>query len=72
LNCTHRIGLALAEFTKNTAIFGQKFSAKSAMPDSKKSVYVTYKGTKIEPLSDSNIYSWIDDAMNIFIIEDLW
>jgi hypothetical protein len=42
------------------------------MPDSKKSAYVTYKGTKIEPLSDSNIYSWIDNTMNIFIIEDLW
>jgi hypothetical protein len=41
------------------------------MPDSKKLAYITYKGTKIEPLSDSNIYSWMDDAMNIFIIEDL-
>ena len=41
------------------------------MPDSKKSTHVTYKGTKIEPLSDDNIYSWIDDAMNLFIIEDL-
>jgi hypothetical protein len=42
------------------------------MPDSKKSTHVTYKGTKIEPLSDDNIYSWMDDAMNLFIVEDLW
>jgi hypothetical protein len=42
------------------------------MPDSKKLTHVTYKGTKIEPLSDNNIYSWIDDAINLFIIEDLW
>jgi hypothetical protein len=72
LNRTHRIGFASAEFTKNIAIFGQKFSAESTMPDSKKSTYVTYKGTKIEPLSDSNIYSWMRYAMCIFIIEDLW
>jgi hypothetical protein len=72
LNHTHHFGFASAEFTKNTAFFGQKFSAKSNMPDSKKSIYVTYRGTKIEPLSDSNIYSWMDDAINIFIVEDLW
>jgi hypothetical protein len=42
------------------------------MPDSKKSTHITYKGTKIEPLSDDNIYSWIDNAINLFIIEDLW
>src|SRR5713226_4558568 len=42
------------------------------MPDNKKSAYVTYKGTKIEPLSDHNIYSWLDDAMNIFIIDETW
>jgi hypothetical protein len=42
------------------------------MPDTKKSTNVTYKGTKIEPLSDNNIYSWMDDAMNLFIVEDLW
>jgi hypothetical protein len=42
------------------------------MPDTKKSIYVTYKGTKIEPLNDTNIYSWIDAATNVFIIEDLW
>ena len=34
-------------------------------------MHITYKGTKIEPLSDNNIYSWIDDAMNLFIIKDL-
>ena len=42
------------------------------MPDSKKSTYVTYKGTTIEALSDSNIYSWMKYAMCIFMIEDLW
>ena len=42
------------------------------MPDTKKSTYVTYKGTKIEPLLDNNIYSWMDDAINLFIVEDLW
>jgi hypothetical protein len=42
------------------------------MPDTKKLTHVTYKGTKIEPLSDNNIYSWMDDAMNLFIVEDLW
>ena len=42
------------------------------MPDSKKSTHVTYKGTKIEPLSDNNIYSWINDAINLFIVKDLW
>ena len=68
---TYYFGFALAEFTKNTAIFGQKFSAESNMPDTKKLTHVTYKGTKIEPLSDNNIYSWMDDAMNLFIVEDL-
>jgi hypothetical protein len=72
LNRTQRIGFASAEFTKNIPIFGQKFSAESTMPDSKKSTYVTYKGTTIEALSDSNIYSWMRYAMCIFIIEDLW
>ena len=42
------------------------------MPGDKKPVYVTYKGTKIKPLSDNNIYSWLDDAMNIFIINETW
>jgi hypothetical protein len=42
------------------------------MPDSKKSTHITYKDTKIEPLLDDNIYSWIDDAINLFIIKDLW
>ena len=42
------------------------------MPDTKKLTYITYKGTKIEPLLDNNIYSWMDDAMNLFIVEDLW
>jgi hypothetical protein len=27
---------------------------------------------KIEPLSDNNIYSWINNAINLFIIKDLW
>jgi len=42
------------------------------MPDTKKSIYITYKGTKIEPLNDTNIYSWMDIAINVFIIKDLW
>jgi hypothetical protein len=42
------------------------------MPDSKKLTHITYKGMKIKPLSDNNIYSWIDNAMNLFIIKDLW
>jgi hypothetical protein len=72
VNSTHQFGFALAEFAKNTAIFGQKFSAKSNIPDSKKSTHITYKGTKIEPLSDDNIYSWINDTINLFIVKDLW
>ncbi len=42
------------------------------MPELKKPTYVTYKGTKIEPLNDYNIYSWLDDARNLLIIEDYW
>ena len=71
MNSTYQFGFASAEFAKNTAIFGQKFSAKSNIPDSKKLTHITYKGTKIEPLSDNNIYSWIDDNINPFIVEDL-
>ena len=42
------------------------------MPENKKPTYVTYKGTKIEPLRDDNTYSWLDDAQNLLIIEDKW
>jgi hypothetical protein len=42
------------------------------MPDNKKSEYVTYKGSKIIPLTENNIITWMMNAKNILIIEDLW
>jgi hypothetical protein len=72
LNRTRPFSFASVEFAENTAIFGRKFSAESAMPDLKKSEYVTYKGSKILPLTETNIVSWIMNAKNILIIDDLW
>jgi hypothetical protein len=42
------------------------------MPDIKKSEYVTYKGSKILPLTETNIVTWMMNAKNLLIIEDLW
>jgi hypothetical protein len=42
------------------------------MPDNKKLEYVTYKGSKIIPLIENNIITWMMNAKNILIIEDLW
>jgi hypothetical protein len=72
LNRTRHFGFASDEFAENTAIFGRKFSAESAMPDTKKSEYVTYKGSKILPLIETNIVSWMKSARNILIFDNLW
>ena len=42
------------------------------MPDTKKPEYVTYKGSKILPLTETNIVSWMIHARNILIFDDLW
>ena len=71
MNRTRPFGFVLDEFAENIAIFGRKFSVKSAIPDTKKPEYITYKGSKILPLTETNIVSWIIHARNILIFDDL-
>jgi len=71
LNRTCPFSFASDEFAENTAIFGRKFSMESAIPDTKKPEYVTYKGSKILLLTETNIVSWMIYTRNILIFDDL-
>jgi hypothetical protein len=57
LNYTRPFSFVLDEFAENIAIFGRKFSTESAILDTKKPEYVTYKGLKILLLIETNIVS---------------